>query len=239
MISDKKIQEFAVAKQTTALNVRREYIQHLFLSYFYQQPEASNVFFKGGTALRIAFTSPRFSEDLDFSATLFEIEPLEKAVLNTLSDVEKEGIPTEIRESKKTSGGYLAIISFTLGEETVAIQLEVSLRQGDKSGEVVTIASDFIPTYTITVLKREQLIGEKIQALLTRQKPRDFYDLYFIIRANLLTQEEKTILKQAREVLKETKINFDLELKQFLPKNQWAIIKDFKANLERELERFT
>ncbi len=239
MITGEKIHELAIVKQTTQLNVRREYIQHLFLSYFYQQSEASRVFFKGGTALRIAYASPRFSEDLDFSATLYDIEPLEKAVLNTLEAIEKEGIQTEISEAKKTTGGYLAIIRSSFGEETISIQLEVSLRQGDKKGEVVVIASDFIPPYPITILKREQLVGEKIQALLTRKKPRDFYDLYFIIRANLLTQEEKHILKQVLEVLKKTKINFELELKQFLPRNQWAIIKDFKANLEREIERFT
>ncbi len=239
MIAGEKIQALAIVKQTTQLNVRREYIQHLFLSYFYQQSEASRVFFKGGTALRIAYASPRFSEDLDFSATLYDIEPLEKAVLNTLEAIEKEGIQTEISEAKKTTGGYLAIIRSSFGEETISIQLEVSLRQGDKKGEVVMISSDFIPPYPITILKREQLVGEKIQALLTRTKPRDFYDLYFIIRANLLTQEEKHILKQVLEVLKKTKINFELELKQFLPRNQWAIIKDFKANLEREIERFT
>lgn len=239
MITVEKIRELALAKQTTELNIRREYVQHLFLSYFYQQPETNEVFFKGGTALRIVYNSPRFSEDLDFSATLYNIEPLEKAVLNTLEDIEKEGVKTEIGESKKTTGGYLAIMMFNLGDEKVSIQLEVSLRQGDKTGEVVTIVNDFVPVYPITVLKREQLIGEKIHALLTRQKPRDFYDLYFIIRANLLTQEEKYILKQTLEVLRSTKIKFEIELKQFLPKNQWAIIKDFKANLERELERYS
>ncbi len=238
MISEEAIKLLKTKYQTTDENLLREYVQHLFLSYFYQQPEASGVFFKGGTALRIAFNSPRFSEDLDFSATLYTIAPLEKAIENTLGAIEREGIKTDISESKSTTGGYLAIISFALKDKKVSIRLEVSLRQGDKNGEMLSIASDFIPAYTIIILQREQLVGEKIQALLTRKKPRDFYDLYFLIRANLLAQKEKKVLKQTLRVLQDSKINFDLELKQFLPKSQWLIIKDFKTILEREIERF-
>lgn len=89
MITGEKIRELATIKHTTELNVRSEYVQHLFLSYFYQQPESGTVFFKGGTALRIVNNSSRFSEDIDFSTTLYEIEPLEKAILNTLEDIEK------------------------------------------------------------------------------------------------------------------------------------------------------
>lgn len=34
---------------------------------FYQEKEAEAILFKGGTALRLIYQSPRFSEDLDFS----------------------------------------------------------------------------------------------------------------------------------------------------------------------------
>ena len=48
-------------------NIIREYFQNVFLSELYKLPEASKLLFKGGTALRIIYGSPRFSEDLDFS----------------------------------------------------------------------------------------------------------------------------------------------------------------------------
>ena len=48
-------------------NIVREYFQHVFLSELYKLPEAKRLLFKGGTALRIVYGSPRFSEDLDFS----------------------------------------------------------------------------------------------------------------------------------------------------------------------------
>ena len=54
----------------------------------------------------------------------------------------------------------------------------------------------------------------------------------------MLTSEGKKILPQASTILKTTKINFDQELKRFLPKTHFAIIRDFKASLEKELEKF-
>ena len=48
-------------------NIVREYFQHIFLGELYKLPDAEKLLFKGGTALRIIYGSPRFSEDLDFS----------------------------------------------------------------------------------------------------------------------------------------------------------------------------
>lgn len=239
MIADEALRSLATKLQTTELNVRREYFQHLFLSYFYQQPQADRVYFKGGTALRVLYNSPRFSEDLDFSSSVSDFHAIEEAMLETLVAISRENVSPEVEESKKTSGGYLAIISFrTEGHSPVSIQTEISLREGEKVGEAMTIASDFIPSYTIVTLIREQLVDEKIQALLTRRKARDFYDLYFILRANLLSTRKKDVLSQVMETLKQSSINFEKELREFLPRSHWAIIRDFSVHLEREIERF-
>lgn len=238
MITQEQITRLANTYQTTELNSRREYFQHVFLSYFYQQPQTDSIYFKGGTALRIIYQSPRFSEDLDFSTTLHDIGPIERAILQTLETVEKEGVRTKLQEAKQTSGGYLARIAFEAFEQTIAIFLQISLRKGTRRGEVVTIANDFIPSYIVMQLAQEQLIDEKIQAVLARGKPRDFYDLYFILRSNLLPAEKKDILPQVLTTLRQTEINFEAELKQFLPKSHWAIIRDFNQALEREIVRF-
>lgn len=238
MISTDALGALATKLQTTELNVRREYFQHLFLSYFYQQPLTDQIYFKGGTALRMLYGSPRFSEDLDFSSSLSDIHALEEALLETLVDVARENIDVDIVESQTTSGGYLAIITFRTNHSPVSVQLEISLRAGEKRGEAVTIVSDFMPAYTIIALAKEQLVDEKIEALLSRKKARDFYDLYFILRANLLPADKKDILPQALETLRQSKIDFEQELKAFLPRSHWAIIRDFPASLEREIGRF-
>lgn len=238
MISADAIRDLAHKYQTTELNVRREYIQHLFLTYFYQQPQTDKIYFKGGTALRLLYDSPRFSEDLDFSSSLTSLHPIEQAVLETLAEIERENISPELRESKRTSGGYLAIMTFQMQEDRVALQLDISLREGRKKGEPITVASSYIPAFTVIALAREQLIEEKVNALLTRQKARDFYDLYFILRANLLPTKERGVLPQLLQVIQRARIDFEKELKQFLPKSHWALIRNFRTTLEREIERY-
>lgn len=238
MISEEAIINLAVKYQTTEENVRREYFQHIFLSYFYAQPDTDKIYFKGGTALRLIFRSPRFSEDLDFSSGLKNVKKIEQAVAATLALIEKEGIEINIAESKETSSGYLALTHFKTNKGFIPIQLEISFREGKKTGELRTIANDFIPAYTVVELTKTELISEKIQALLNRQKPRDFYDLYFILRADLLPVEERKVLPAVLAALKKSDIQFSRELKKFLPKSHWMIIKDFPATLEREIRQF-
>lgn len=238
MISKKQLETLALKYQTTQLNIVREYFQHLFLSYFYQQSQAGKVYFKGGTALRFIFRSPRFSEDLDFSGKV-SIKNLEQILVQTLAEIERENINVSIREAKTTSGGYLASVVF---EQTdfapVVVQLEVSLRRSRLSGEVTTISSDLVPVYTAFVLSLDQLIDEKVQALLFRKKPRDFYDFYFILRSNLLSAAKKQVLPEVLKVLHGAEINFEKELKQFLPKTHWPVIRNFEQVLEKEIQRF-
>ena len=238
MISQEVIQTLAAKYQTEAIHVLREYFQHVFLSYFYQQPEAGKIYFKGGTALRILYQSPRFSEDLDFSSSLTNSKVIERAVISTLAEIEREGIQTDIQESKQTTGGYLATVDFKTNGHKISIRLEISFREGKKEGEVATVVSDFLPSYTLVHLAQAQLVNEKIQALLTRGKARDFYDLYFILRANLLPAEKRNIIPAALKALQQSDVRFDRELKQFLPKSHWPLIRDFSSALEQEIKRF-
>ena len=67
MLSRENLKEFTDKYQTIEKNVAREYVQHLFLSLLYKIPSSEKLLFKGGTAMRIIYQSPRFSEDLDFT----------------------------------------------------------------------------------------------------------------------------------------------------------------------------
>ncbi len=237
MIADDALRALATKLHTTELNVRREYFQHLFLSYFYQQPLTDKIYFKGGTALRTLYHSPRFSEDLDFSSSVHDLRRIEDTVLETLAALAPENVGADLEEAKETTGGYLAIVTFGKDHHPVSIQLEISLRAGRRRGEVMTVASDFLPAFLVIALVKEQLIAEKTQALLSRRKARDFYDLYFILRANLLAPQHKDVLPQALKMLRGTRIDFEKELKAFLPRSHWAIVRNFAATLEREIER--
>lgn len=248
MISRETIAALARHYQTSEFpNIVREYFQHVFLSELYQLPETDKLLFKGGTALRIIYSSPRFSEDLDFS--VFRVEQrqsgrfIEDIFVNILAKIGKSGIQVQIdSKSSITAGGYFGAADFQGGDyPPVRIEINISSRNGREIlAEADSISGDFVPVYTILHLPAVELVEEKIfSALLERKKPRDFYDAYFIMRRNMLTigQKERIAKKKERIIEEAKKINFQKELGVLLPINQQAVIRDFPATLEREFNR--
>jgi predicted nucleotidyltransferase component of viral defense system len=242
MIELRQLQKYAEREQTTLNNIVREYFQHLFLSYLYQEKASDGLLFKGGTALRIVWRSPRFSEDLDFNGIKLTMPKIETLMESALSKMENEGIATDIEESKKTSGGCLAIFEFKTQDYHSRIQIEVSLREarGEKSSTSL-IQPDLIVPYTLVHLEEGLLVGEKIQACISRAKPRDFYDFYFILRGRMAFKkafaQDKKLKSKILEVIDRTKLDFKRELKEFLPINQHMVIKNFPGILIKEIER--
>lgn len=188
--------------QTLKSNVLREYVQHLFLSSLYRSNGSEKILFKGGTGYRIAYKSPRFSEDLDFSANKISIKEIEKIMMNVLEDLSNNGLLCEIEESKGTTGGYLAKLFTNFQGEKIPIDIQISLRERNgKKYEIFDIINEYIPTYTALLLPKDAMIDEKIQATLTRHKPRDFYDIYFLLKNGLLTSTQKNQLTKVKNVL--------------------------------------
>jgi predicted nucleotidyltransferase component of viral defense system len=247
MISQEAIQNLATKYQTPEFpNIIREYFQHLFLSNLYRMEGSQNIMFRGGTALKFIYGSPRFSEDLDFS--VFNIEPyrvknfVEDLFSKVLVEIEKIGIKVELGPKPgPTKEGYYGSAIFKIYDyPPVSVSINVSARDERKvAPEIETIASDFIPTYNLYRLPQTLLIEEKIEALLDRKKARDFYDIYYIMRKNLLTPEQKKRLIEIRNLIEILDIDFNAELSPFLPRDQQPIIKDFKTVLLAELKRQT
>lgn len=248
MINKESLQKLATQYQTSIFpNIIREYFQHVFLSELYRLPAAENLLFKGGTALRVIYGSPRFSEDLDFSAFKVAGRELKKYVedlfIYILGEMERMGIKVEIGEkSGATTGGYFGVATFNiLDYQPVDVEINISARNGrDILGEVDSVANDFVPTYTLLHLPQEELVEEKIfGALVERKNPRDFYDLYFIMRKNMLSAGHKKRLGEIKDkIISDSKtINFRSELSPFLPADHQMIIRDFHRALEAELDR--
>ncbi|MBI3442873.1 MAG: nucleotidyl transferase AbiEii/AbiGii toxin family protein [Candidatus Sungbacteria bacterium] len=239
MLANDVIIQLALKLQTSEENIRREYFQHLFLSRLYKQKDADGVYFKGGTALHLIYNNPRFSEDLDFDTNIRSIERIEDMVLATLADFEQEGIDANLFEAKTTTGGYFAVVEFRADGRTIPIQIEISLREGKKKdGSAAVISSEFFPTYNLVRLAQGLLMEGKLHALLERHKPRDYYDFYFLLRANLLPEKKREIFEAVLALLKKEGASFDAELRRFLPKGHQLIIRDFKNTLEREIKRY-
>jgi len=248
MITQDTIKKLAIQFRTSEFpNIVREYFQHLFLSQLYRLENSDNLLFKGGTVLRVIYGSPRFSEDLDFS--IFRVERhiqkkfIEDLFTTVLVEIEKIGIKVELGPKPgRTAEGYYGDATFHIYDyQPISVSLNISSRnEGGVKGEVDSVANDFVPTYNVFHLPQELLVDEKIfGALLTRWKARDFYDLYFIMRKGILSLKQKIRLNEKKdEIIKSSeKVNFYTELSVFLPQDQQIIIRDFKNNLVKELNR--
>ena len=241
MLSLESLKEFTKKFQTIEKNVVREYIQHLFLASLYKLPEAEKLLFKGGTALRIIYGSPRFSEDLDFTGeNIYRYEIIDELFINTLLEIEKQGIKIGLKEAKPTSGGYLGIIHYELYDFIGDMKFEISLRRGGElTKEITTIISDFTPPYTVCHLLGKDIVKGKMAALISRKKPRDYYDLYFLLRhPELHGFVQKPLLKKLLENLGKERINFKKELSILLPVSHQMILKDFKKTLTQEIKKY-
>lgn len=236
MISLSQIKQLAIKQQINELNIVREYLQHLFLSFFYEEKGSENFLFKGGTALRIVYHSPRFSEDLDFSG-IKNGKILEKIIENVILRVNQLNIKVDISESKATSGGWLNIFRFQLYDYKIKILSEVSYRKKIEKKEVVLINSELILPFKVFLLSPPILVNEKNQALINRKKSRDLFDFYFILRMPTL---RKFVDFKKKSLLIDVVRSFDdfvikKELKPFLPVNFQGVLEGLKDKIINEI----
>lgn len=100
------------------------------------------------------------------------------------------------------------------------------------------IQNDFTPPYTIWLLPEKEMVTEKINAALTRSKPRDFFDIYYLLRRQMIPINLRSELHKMPKIIKGKEIEFD-NLSDFLPQSMSSLAKDFKKTFEGEIERFT
>ena len=147
------------------------------------------------------------------------------------------------QDTNQTTGGYFATALFHVFDfEPIRIELNISSRGTRENirGEVDSVTGDFVPTYPVVHLPQLKIVEEKIfGALRERKKPRDYYDLYFMLRRNMLSSEQKDRLsKVQKEIVEEAdRIDFSKELGAFLPNDQQNLIRDFGKTLSAEMKR--
>lgn len=207
------------------LNIVRENIEIEILNFLAKSDTAKKVIFYGGSALRLAYGSPRFSVDLDF----LMIEKVKDSELkNILMALIKEHneIITQIdykitlKDFKDKRNTLFALINIEHPslKHHLNLKIEVSKRKNNVRYEFIPLSSPcshltpIIPTCTIESLKEL-----KEEALKRRKEPRDWFDLWYV------SKYLKEPFYPPRKFLFEKK-EFKRELKRFLPQNSWILI---------------
>lgn len=143
--------------------------------------------FKGGTYLWFFHGLPRFSEDLDFTSLSSINSGISEKVSKGLSLL---GVANEARvESNDKSSFSFKIMAhgplYSSQNSRCVVYVEISRRE-KALGETLPVKLD-LPEYQLPVrilmgMSLEEVAAEKVRAIMSRNKARDAYDLYYLIK---------------------------------------------------------
>ena len=200
MILRAEIQRLAAQAGVRMELQERDYILGCFLLALARTPAlAETLAFKGGTALRkIYFPAFRFSEDLDFTL----LQPLSEDALQAQVGVvcrrvaEDFGVPMQIalwKQSRDLPGeeAYRARVSYIgplgqPGADPARITLyltcyETVILPADPRPVIHPYSDAPAEPRTVRTYCLEEMLAEKLRALLRRSYPRDLYDVWYLL----------------------------------------------------------
>jgi predicted nucleotidyltransferase component of viral defense system len=212
-IADKKARELGIDRT----QVVREYWELLILKGLYESPQGRYLIFKGGTALRLAYGSPRFSEDLDFSLTKDAMKgkflPLIKKIIFPYPEL----IQTDLEEKYYTYLAEIKVIQNYL-PFPFRIKIEISKREAKKYQWDLKLLSSQATIIQVMaqVATLEQLYQDKLNCMKGRSKPKDLFDLWYLSERLGIPYPPGKIDLRKKEVTR--------DLHKYLPRGFWPAI---------------
>lgn len=217
--------------------VLREYLQTKILDLVYQEKDSFNLFFVGGSSLRLLYHLDRFSEDLDFDIVNLEDSQISHLVQNIHQRFLKENIKVDLYKNITPKRSYFEFrfkdllyqLNLTANEEeNLRIKLDFErFWQGQTRKTVLLNRYGFL--INVVTIPLVQMIVQKLFAYTKRRQTlaRDIYDLVWLyaqgarperkfMETNKLAPD--FIFRAKEKFIKEKKRikNFQLKLKPFL-----------------------
>lgn len=192
MISAEELKGFSkIKKIANQGNAEKDYLLELVL-FLISRNSKDELVFKGGTCLSKFYGLDRFSEDVDFSLRKeIDIGLLLKRIVLGLRMF---GIEAEIKESKKVQNSASSIIR-TKGplykgtpNSLSSARIDVNLKSEVDLEPAVLKYQPIYPelsSFTLMVMQEKEILAEKVRAIMTREKARDVYDLWFLLNKKI------------------------------------------------------
>ncbi|MBN2126985.1 MAG: nucleotidyl transferase AbiEii/AbiGii toxin family protein [Candidatus Diapherotrites archaeon] len=215
-ITEKELKDIAAKTKFNELLLEKDY---LLTELLFLLKDIKGIYFKGGTALnKIFLNHARLSEELDFTSTK-KVSVIEKQIKLKLKDTKFNKITHDKRVDKFTR----LIIHYKLFHENGTIFIDLNqkakLNSKPEKHEIKHFYSEFIPSFSVNTLSEKEMIAEKMQAAISRNKPRDHFDLFQLIEKGI-----KIDLNLVKQKCIQSKTEFSI-LKMFHNanklKNRW------------------
>ncbi len=231
MIDRRELLEKARERNLNLAMIEKDYVLGWVLFGFSSIP---NLIFKGGTALsKIYFPKMwRLSEDLDFTLIKGSFDEVLGNLGEIFKLIEREsGIKLSLK-SQHSNPEYLQLrVQYTalLGKNLVKIDITKE-RMLDKITEkgLARTYSDY-PKFKIKAQTIEEILAEKLRAIVQRKKSRDYYDVWQLLKLRVDMKIVKRIFVKKCELMAEFR---DKNL--ILPNNLIEILEPY---WRRELSR--
>jgi predicted nucleotidyltransferase component of viral defense system len=201
-IIEERIKEYRPVNQLEELNAFKEIVQELTLFALSRSNFFHNAAFQGGTALRILYALPRFSEDLDFSLIKPNADFTWKPFLTEIQlEFEAYGLQLEVQDRtntdqavrkaflKENSFGRILTLTYQRTRSNVkVVRIKLEIDTDPPSGaEYKPHVIPFPVAFSITAHDLPSLFAGKLNALLTREfvKGRDWFDLLWYLSKDI------------------------------------------------------
>lgn len=234
MITKQQISILSKFYKIDEFTILREYLQLLVISYIYQQKESGKIVFKGGTALRLIYGSPRFSEDLDFSTTL-SFSDIEKFITKLKQKIIVEVPELIFSQIYKGKEGIRYNIKYQSDSLNFPLNLRLdfhivkNIKNFDKS--VLTTRFPVLIFPTIYHLSKREILAEKLECLKTRFKGRDIFDIWYLFTSGEAINNKKDMIIYIDKINKFDDNDLVRGLNKFLPLSQRTILPELKKIL--------
>jgi len=226
---ESQLNEYVAEYKISRNQVLREEAEMDILLNFSQEKISSKLIFYGGTALRLAYNSPRFSEDIDLLV-------VKKTNFKEFSDF-IESLITEqtnwrLKDVKNKRQTMFALVNIRDDKLKHPFSIKIEAHKPSKKVKIETelllLKSPVsINEPLLLVPKIEELRKQKELALVGRKKGRDVFDLWYIAQV----MREKFELPENMPRYK--KREFENELKVFLPRKYYPIISQLYEQIKK------
>lgn len=194
MITQREVSQRAYQERMSDRVIEKDYVLTWILLALADSPLAELLTFKGGTALKkIYFPDYRYSEDLDFTLIgKADSDELLTCLADTLSNLSKDqgfqfDIPPERIERRAES--LTAYVNFVgpLQARATSRDVKIDITLVERlvfPVEKRTVVSDYTDRIEkqILVYSLEEVLTEKLCAIIGRTEPRDVYDAHFLMQ---------------------------------------------------------
>ncbi len=220
-----------------------DYYQHFILAKLFEK--FNTIYFKGGTCLQKCYGIKRFSEDLDFNYKDLDIKEIIKFIENIFE--------IKIIDHYETKFGVSFSIRFkgVLYNDSIQSMCKISFDFRHKDiynkplQQIIRPIYKDLPQYFLLALDEEEILAEKIRAILTRYKARDVFDLNELIlngieiNLKLINKKLETYniifnIKEFEEKLEEKRSIYNEEMKRLT-----NIYDDFQTCKKRIMEKIS